>query len=207
MSKSISLRNNYDTLIGEKYTTKKEILLSKINSHGASTKVCNKCKVRQSIGHFQWRDSKTKVHNRCDNCRLKMDQSYKTENVFRYIDYLAQRLFYKAKKRIRKPCYLTRNDFAELFIAQQKIFGMKCPYSGITMTYHLGKGRNLTNLSIDRFDSTKPYEKGNVIFCCKMSNLMKFDSNYVQFVEWCDRFSANKDNIPMVVEYLKGQHD
>ena len=121
--------------------------------------------MRQSIGHFQWRDSKTKVHNRCDNCRLKMDQSYKTENVFRYIDYLAQRLFYKAKKRIRKPCYLTRNDFAELFIAQQKIFGMKCPYSGITMTYHLGKGRNLTNLSIDRFDSTKPYEKGNVIFC------------------------------------------
>ena len=202
MSRFISPPNNSDISTGVKSIIKKESLLSKITVHGAATKVCNNCHVEQSLAFFQWRDNRTKIQNQCDDCRRKKDHAYKTSNIFRYITYLAKRILSKYGRKRRKPCALSPKDFVALFIEQQNKFGMQCPYSGLTMTYDLGEGKTPTNISIDRFDSNKPYEKGNIIFCCNVINVMKFDSSYTTFITLCEQIAAHKDDIPAIKEYL-----
>ena len=202
MSRFTLQPSSSDISIGVKSITKKETLLSKYQVHGSLTQGCNKCGVEQSVDCFQWRIHQSKLQKQCNKCRRKVDQAHKTKNVFQYISYLAKRLHHKYGKKLRKTCYLQKEEFVELFIEQHKVFGMKCPYSGVTMTYDLGEGRKETNVSIDRFNSDKPYEKGNIIFCCGMSNTMKFNSAYHRFMEWCDRLAAHKDQIPAIKEYL-----
>lgn len=205
MSRFTSQPSSSDTSTGVKSIIKKEILPSKYQVHGSLTKICNKCHVERSIDYFHWRDHKTKLQKQCNVCRRKIDQQHKTKNVYQYILYLAKRLQYKFGKKLRKTCYLQKEEFVELFIEQHKLFGMKCPYSGVTMTYDLGEGKKETNISIDRFNSDKPYEKGNIIFCCSISNTMKYNSAYHRFIEWCDRLAAHKDDTALVVEYLRKQ--
>lgn len=57
--------------------------------------------------------------------------------------------------------------------------GRLCRYCEEPWTYlrSLGKGmRSLKNFSIDRFDATQTYKKGNIIFCCAKCNTTKTDS-------------------------------
>ena len=56
---------------------------------------------------------------------------------------------------------------------QFEIMGLCCPKLGIQMTYIAGKNRVKTNISIDRIDSKKGYEKGNVQFVSNIYNNMK----------------------------------
>lgn len=205
MSKSTSLENNYNTSTGAKYIIKKEISPSKLQSHGAASKVCNHCYQERSVEDFAWRAHKHKLQNQCNHCRRLKDQAYKTSNVFRYITYLAKRIKGRYGSTLRKECSLRLEDFVTIFIQQRKEFGMKCPYSGLTMTYGLGEGKVPTNISIDRFDSSKPYEWGNIIFCCNVINVMKFDSAYHRFVELCEQIAAHKDETPKLVRYLRKQ--
>lgn len=79
------------------------------------------------------------------------------------------------------PVTLTMQDLQDLWERQ----GGRCALSGSVLTM-TAKGRGLT-ASVDRIDSARPYEKGNVQFVHKDVNLMKnkFDQDY--FVAMCRR--------------------
>lgn len=49
----------------------------------------------------------------------------------------------------------------------------KCFYTGIELTIPAKEGIRPTDFSIDRIDSTKPYEKGNVVACSHAANQLK----------------------------------
>ena len=69
--------------------------------------------------------------------------------------------------------------------------GLICPLSGVKMTYTLGKGDVLTNMSIDRKRSDKYYEKGNIQFVCIMANKMKNLYTNDVLYDWSKKIARN----------------
>jgi hypothetical protein len=61
----------------------------------------------------------------------------------------------------------------------------RCALSGIKMTTVANVGHVLTNVSIDRINSAREYEKGNVQLLCHIVNVMKHNMTKEQLVEWC----------------------
>ena len=66
---------------------------------------------------------------------------------------------------------------------------MICHYTGLPLTMKVGKP---STMSIDRIDSSLPYEASNVVSCCSMVNDMKFDYTESEFVEMCKRVVSHQ---------------
>lgn len=62
------------------------------------------------------------------------------------------------------------------------------------MTHVRGSGRVKTNASLDRIDSSKPYEKGNVQLVCAVTNFMKHDMTVDEMKDWCEAILAYQDD-------------
>ena len=60
-----------------------------------------------------------------------------------------------------------------------------CAISGIKMTWGHGNGRQNTHVSIDRIDSARGYEVGNIQLVCLVVNLMKRELPMGEFLRWC----------------------
>ena len=52
------------------------------------------------------------------------------------------------------------------------------------MTHTLGNGSVLTNMSMDRIDSSKDYVVGNVQIVCLMANIMKNRYDNKNLLKW-----------------------
>tara|TARA_R100001510_G_C7573688_1_gene149171 strand:- start:113 stop:709 length:597 start_codon:yes stop_codon:yes gene_type:complete len=87
-------------------------------------------------------------------------------------------------------------EFFQVWIDQQKIYGTKCPYKGYEMTRIKGINKNgvrktstNTNISKDRILSNQPYSKENLMFISWEANNEKgnitYDTakQYIKFVE------------------------
>lgn len=61
---------------------------------------------------------------------------------------------------------------------------MICHYTGETLTLEIGFPNTV---SLDRIDSSLPYIKENVVFCCSIINMMKHDLNKNIFTEYCKK--------------------
>jgi len=71
---------------------------------------------------------------------------------------------------------VTREDFFELWENHKKEHGMKCLMTGVEMTHIRGKGlknKTPTNISVDRLDNEKGYNKQNIIFVTHEFNTRK----------------------------------
>lgn len=87
---------------------------------------------------------------------------------------------------------LTREYLADLFETQLRC----CAISGISLQFApnsktVRKGGDTA--SLDRIDSTKPYEIGNVQWVHKLINIMKCRLSTEQFVKWCRQVVCHQD--------------
>ena len=208
MSRSTSQDSKSNTLIGVKNITEKEKLdfnlKYRINFY-RTAKVCTKCGIRQNIIEFYFKAGKRRLQAECRTCLNSARIKKHSSSPFEYIDYLTKNLRNVNPKKRRKESTISRLDFLKMFRKQVDRFGLQCPYSGITMTWELGSGKPTeTNISIDRFDSTRPYEAGNVVFCCWFVNRMKFDYTDQEFIGACEHIARNKERFNEVRNYLKG---
>ena len=206
MNKFTSPTNKSSTSIGEKNIIEKEKydFNLKLSIVKRSVKKCSKCGIEQSLNEFYFKAGKRRLQAECRTClngsRMKKHSSSPAE----YIDYLTKNLRNNSSHKKRKESKLQRHEFLEIFKKQFERFGVLCPYSGLKMTWELGTGRPIeTNISIDRFDSTRPYERGNIIFCCWFVNRMKYDYTDLEFIGACEHIANNKDRFKEVREFLR----
>lgn len=83
---------------------------------------------------------------------------------------------------------ITAEDLMELYRKQEG----RCAISGESMTFHVGKGRTLTNCSLDRIDPLGVYTTDNVQLVCHVVNIMKHNLSEQDFILWCKRIAQNQ---------------
>jgi hypothetical protein len=80
-----------------------------------------------------------------------------------------------------------------------------CAISGVPMTHVRGSGKVMTNVSIDRIDSSIGYERGNVHLVCYVVNMMKHTMSVDQLVWWCEQVIENNRTNDNKMSNLKVQ--
>ncbi len=156
-------------------------------------KICSKCRERKHIFSF---DSKSRnnldgtkrkgIQAECGLCRKKHNiKKYNSDPhsyVFRLIQLATQP---SAVKKGRKPCNMAVDEFMNEWQKQFEKTGLYCPKTEVLMTYTGGENVVNTNISIDRIDNKKNYEKGNVQFVTNMYNKLKGFYNEEEIDEFC----------------------
>lgn len=87
------------------------------------------------------------------------------------------------QKKRHKRENITPEFLADLWDKQKGL----CAISGHPMTITRGEGRVMTNASIDRIDSFKPYSEDNIQLTCLIVNLMKQQLTIDELKLWCER--------------------
>lgn len=85
--------------------------------------------------------------------------------------------------------FLTTEDLLDIWNKQKGL----CALSGFPMTYIFGEGRQHTNISIDRIDNTKSYEKDNIRLVCTIVNTMRNTLDDSELITWCRRIVNNSN--------------
>ena len=163
---------------------------------------CPHCKQWKDTYEFDWKRegkpgnyTRIKLQVKCAECRRKQQiKKYSSDPhsfVFRRIQLILEPS--ASRKNGRRKCKMTIEEFMNEWQQQFEKYGLYCPKTGQLMTYIKGSGQILTNISIDRIDSTKDYEKGNVQFVCLAYNTIKNKYPEHVLVTWCKRIIKKYD--------------
>lgn len=168
-------------------------------------KNCTKCKGYFPITSFyttgKLRDGSPKYNSWCKSCIKEKMTSYhkktwgpdalqrsaftRSKTVRAYLSYLRA----KAVKRSGGCISLD-----ELVLLWEQQCG-RCAMSGWGMTTMLGIGTVPTNCSIDRIDSSKGYEVGNVQLVCRAVNIAKSNLTCDMFLQMCRAITEKTDGL------------
>jgi len=104
----------------------------------------------------------------------------------------------KANARLRKRDYTIPNEYLwELWLKQDG----KCALTGVELvippsnTHSVSEEMRQRFASLDRIDSKRCYEIGNVQWVCKTANLMKRDLSDADFVKFCKLVVSHSEGI------------
>lgn len=166
-------------------------------------KECRKCKkIKPNTEFGQWRDKGT-YHLVCIECRenspRSLNKKYQETHGMSYSTFVKGQspkdflrdMVKNAKKRSKYKDLefdLTLDDMLEIYEKQNG----NCALSGVKMTYFVNQDKVKTNMSFDRIDSSKGYNKDNIQIVCYYANIMKNDLNLVDFYDWCDKILKNR---------------
>lgn len=119
------------------------------------------------------------IHTAVRPSKIKRKTIFIGEIARHYITHLRNCL---KDSRCRKevPFNLTYEQLNELFIKQNR----KCALTGLDIWFDSYASFN-TTASLDRLDSTKPYEVGNVQWVHKLVNQIKMDLTNEEFLDLC----------------------
>lgn len=149
-------------------------------------KICSGCqkdlpRTPQNF-YFSYRKSRGKTYpsSRCRPCLSDYDKKYRRENPdsfrknHRRYDNSPFGIYKKLRQSIRgHKVVITQEEFVKWYSSQQQI----CCYCGITLEQmKLNKDSyndKINRMTIDRLDSSKPYEMGNLGLCCLRCNHTK----------------------------------
>jgi hypothetical protein len=180
---------------------------------------CNKTYPRTKEFFYAWEHQSVKnafnFESFCITCKQEQNKKWKVKNrsknseqniKYRQSEKGHFREMWHGVRKSRHGCaFKSYEEFFNCWIEQQKIYGTKCPYSGVEMTRTKGanfhgerKRQTETNLSKDRILSSKPYSKENMMFISWKVNNEKGNispeiaKKYLQFVK--QRFGNDENN-------------
>jgi hypothetical protein len=116
----------------------------------------------------------------CENIRTKRKRIRRANES---IDYFIKETLYHSKANALKRKLSWDLKLEEIVILYHKQ-DKKCAITNQLLTHIRGKGQILTNLSIDRIDSSKDYELSNVQLVCFAVNIMKYSFDEETFKFW-----------------------
>lgn len=122
------------------------------------------------------------LNSRCRDCSRILNKEYRAKNVVklrenhRKYDKSPKGIYKKLKHSDRSwKVKMTQEEFVEWYKSQQKI----CCYCGIEdnqLQLVSDRFNNKTyRLTVDRIDSSKDYQMGNIALCCLRCNHIKGD--------------------------------
>jgi hypothetical protein len=164
-------------------------------------KICSMCKIEKPTTEFYTQPyNKNLVRGFCKKCHYKEGEITKFKNKehyeqvrYKYTNsedgFLKQKISYiftPSTIKEKGTPNATKEDFYKYFYDYVEKNGRNCfyckePWTYTTKKVNFGSGvhkkqtkrQNLKNLSLDRLDSSKPYNLDNVIFCCAKCNFSK----------------------------------
>ena len=114
------------------------------------------------------------IQSQCSACRIEQRKRKYNSDPHSYVFRLIQLILQpSAQRKGRKPCSMKLEGFMNEWQKQYEKTGTICPKLGIQMTYTGGENKVRTNISIDRIDGKKDYERDNVQFVSHIYNIMK----------------------------------
>lgn len=118
----------------------------------------------------------------CEKCCLQ-----EMELMNRVYDQIPNRFWHKflnVAQRREISVSITKDDLYDLYLSQEK----KCALTGLSLYFTLlnTNFNRYTNASLDRIDSSKPYEKGNIQWVEKRINMMKNSYSQSDFISLCE---------------------
>jgi hypothetical protein len=126
---------------------------------------------------------------RCYECCIRRSQEHDSRSPKNFLAMLAR----STKRASRQRGKRRGPDFSmdaldtiflmELFDRQAG----RCAVTGLTMTHQRDIGRFSENISIDRLDSTKGYERNNIRLVCAAVNLMRQEMTDDELRLWANR--------------------
>ena len=123
------------------------------------------------------------------NCSSKCTDSEQVNRTYKYMNNNKEAYI---KHLISKPerKHIPIEYFLDLYDKQKG----KCALSNIKMTFikKLDGIKIHTNLSIDRIDSTRGYEIGNIQLVCAVVNIMKTTLSTDELIWWCSKIIEDK---------------
>jgi hypothetical protein len=159
------------------------------SSPAAGKRKCPKCEVEKDVKeYYKDKHSSFGLQTYCKKCSIHNSQVWaSTFNGF--IKKLYKEIQHNAKKRSKDLSFnISIHDITDLYTKQNG----KCALSGLTLTYNALPEENkkehiinYNNISVDRIDSSKGYEKDNIQLVCAMVNRMKTDMTDSTFIEFC----------------------
>lgn len=148
-------------------------------------------KCRCDCGHEQYMtaaalNSKTRWF-RCKHCATLQTIEERAIERGKVGDLTLSRLNYiKSKAELRHISFnLTTQYLWDLYLKQNK----KCAITGDTLA-------SINNASLDRIDSSKGYEEGNVQWTTKQANLSKHIMSMTELKEFCKKVLNNDNQQP-----------
>ena len=124
----------------------------------------------------------------CRTCTQEKRTKAKNQTPYTYLKLLFTQL--KSSRRNSEITWNLELDYIYKLWDEQK--GC-CALSGINMTWHRGGGQTDYSCSIDRKDSKKGYEVGNIQLVCSTVNYMKSTLNDAQLYWWCKNIVDYKE--------------
>lgn len=113
------------------------------------------------------------------------------EDTYRYYSKTPRNFFQSLlQKKSHDRADLSLDYLVELWDSQEGL----CAVSGVPMTHMRGKGKVMTNVSIDRIDSDIGYVRGNIQLVCYVVNIMKHTLTLTELVWWCDQILDTSNN-------------
>jgi hypothetical protein len=170
-------------------------------------KICTDCKQSKNINEFEKNERyKGGYMHQCNNCRyvkrmerirnnrekynahtrkryrrrLEQNPEYERDRVAKYKNTMA------GKMKCWKADAIKRGILWDLSLEDLEAMPQICHYTKHELTMDRG---HFNSISLDRLDSAQGYVKNNVVFCCKVVNLMKIDLAVRDFIYWCKAVS------------------
>lgn len=142
---------------------------------------------------YKIKGSENKYRLPCRDCK-HYNQQVSISTFEGYLKNLFRELKYNCKKRPKDISFnVTIDDIKEIYQQQEG----RCALSDIEMTHSKMSDRkegddcyiiHRWNISVDRIDSMKGYEKDNIQLLCCIINRMKHDLPQADFIEICKMF-------------------
>ena len=165
--------------------------------------ICTTCKLgkeEKEFGPDKRNRCRNFKSNYCKDCsKLRFRKKLKEYSNNTNFDFYISRLYYGINDRVKNSkkvnilnSDLVKEDLINLFKKQKG----KCAISGIEMTYITGKGTGMipNNISVDRIDSLKGYNKDNIQLVCSIVNIMKSNLPLNELVYYCEQIINNNNN-------------
>mgnify|MGYP003147347605 CR=1 FL=1 len=167
-------------------------------ANSTDVKVCVQCGKVQPLKDYHYEERKGRkssysyYRNRCRKCIhvIRRERYTASPQSFLRRSWVQLR---SARKRQGHTVFMSFEDILTIFRKQKG----KCALTGLLMTNNLVDGNtswsdNQTNISIDRKDNSKGYEKNNIQLVCKRVNIAKHTLNNKEFITWCQRVTTNQ---------------